>query len=504
MLKGFYRKYKPLEIITEEDVEEIHRSALDILKQTGVRIESKQALKDLEKHGCMIDHGLKRARFPEYIVEEAIRKSPSTFRIKARDPAKDLLISRDVVYFMHFPGMQTVDLDTWEPRDATRQEYYDMVTVLDALPNLHSITCYPYFGYQGIPPVMRTPEGVAIKIRNSTKVQQMCSSHDCDQFTIQMVKATGGEALLPIMGSAPLTWNEDQIRATYRAVESGFPILIIQGTVSGATGPATIAGTAAINIAHELSMLTFIQLLAPGSRVILQSVSHTQNMRSGDLAYGRIECALFEAVENQVARLYRIPKSNATPGFPSSKKIDFQTGYMKALNALSAAITGSNIILLHSGIFGEITAHPLEAILDDDIAGMVGRFVKGVTVNDETIALELIEETGPIPGHYLSTAHTRKWWQEEQYIPNSADELTYPEWIKSGKKDCIDHAKSRLEEILTNHNVSIPLNPSMEKEIGTILREAREYYRQKGQISDEEWVLYNDQVLKSPDYPFAL
>ncbi|MCJ7792243.1 MAG: trimethylamine methyltransferase family protein, partial [Dehalococcoidia bacterium] len=187
----------------------------------------------------------------------------------------------------------------------------------------------------------------------------------------------------------------------------------------------------------------------------------------------------------------------------SSKKPDFQTGYQKALNALAGALTGSHLLALHGSLYGELTAHPLQAILDDDIAGMIGRFIEGVTVTDETIALELIEQVGPIPGHYLNTAHTREWWKKEQFVPKVADELTYPEWIKSGKKDCLDYAKERMEEILATHRVSIPLTLSQEEDIKRILNEAREYYRKKGMISDEEWAVYKEKVLKSPDYRFA-
>ncbi|GAH16942.1 unnamed protein product, partial [marine sediment metagenome] len=152
---------------------------------------------------------------------------------------------------------------------------------------------------------------------------------------------------------------------------------------------------------------------------------------------------------------------------------------------------------------GELTAHPLQAILDDDIAGMIGRFIEGVTVSNETIALDLIEQVGPIPGNYLNTAHTREWWKKEQFVPKVADELTYPEWMKTGKKDCLDYAKKRMEEILATHKVSIPLTPSQEEDIKRILNEARKYYREKGLISDEEWEVYQEKVLKSPDYPFA-
>ena len=224
MLKGFTRRFKPLELLTEEQVRAIHKAVLDVLRETGATFHSDRALQDLERNGCMVDYEQKRVRFPEYLVGEAIRRCPSSYRIKARDPKYDLVVGGDTVYFRNFPGMQTVDLNTWEPRDATRQEYNDLITVFDALPNLYAISPYPYYGYEGVPPVMRIPEGIAINISTSTKIQHIANASNCDQFGIEMVKATGGEAVLVADDSAPLTWYDDQIRATYRAIESGFPI----------------------------------------------------------------------------------------------------------------------------------------------------------------------------------------------------------------------------------------------------------------------------------------
>ncbi|GAH65259.1 unnamed protein product, partial [marine sediment metagenome] len=71
------------------------------------------------------------------------------------------------------------------------------------------------------------------------------------------------------------------------------------------------------------------------------------------------------------------------------------------------------------------------------------------------------------------------------------------------KKSCLDYAKERMGEILATHKVSLPLTPSQEEEIERILNEARQYYRKKGLISDKEWEVYEEKVLKSPDYPFA-
>ena len=150
--------------------------------------------------------------------------------------------------------------------------------------------------------------------------------------------------------------------------------------------------------------------------------------------------------------------------------------------ALVAAISGANLVWLYGTVYGELIAHPVQAIMDDDISGMIGRFLEGITVNDETLAIDLIEDVGPAPGFYLPREHTRKWWKKEQFMPTVADILTLPEWVKGGKKSCIDHAKEKMREILLTHKVSIPLTTSQEGDIEKILEDARKYYKKRGMM----------------------
>ena len=71
-----------------------------------------------------------------------------------------------------------------------------------------------------------------------------------------------------------------------------------------------------------------------------------------------------------------------------------------------------------SNAFLEIS---FQAVLDDDVAGMIGRFIEGVEVSDETLAIDLISDVGPISGIFLNKEHTRKWWEKEQYMTRTAD-----------------------------------------------------------------------------------
>ena len=90
VLKGFTRKFKPLEILTDEQIEAIHKGTLEILEETGVRFEHEKALKLLKENGCDVDFNKKMVKLPSGLVEEFLRKVPSSFHIKARDKKRDL------------------------------------------------------------------------------------------------------------------------------------------------------------------------------------------------------------------------------------------------------------------------------------------------------------------------------------------------------------------------------------------------------------------------------
>lgn len=489
-LKGFLRGFKPFEIITEEQVELIHEGTLDVLFQSGVKIYNEKALKVFKQNDCKVDFDTKLVRFPPALVEECLRRCPSSFRVKSRNPDHDLVLGLNHVVFFNFPGRDIVDLSTGESRPPTRKEHIDLVTVLDALPTVHFINNYPYFGYRGIPENMKELEGAAIRLNHSTKVTMEIANNDIDQFTFRMAKAIGTEIFANPNTSSPLTCYTDQTNACFLAAEYNLPSMIWDGATAGSTAPSSIAGAVVSSNAEVIPYIVLLQLLKPGARVAVANLVLPQNMRTGAPAFGDISISLHLVAYNQVWRRYGIPMVASSSGVSNSKIIGFQLAYEKTIPSLIAAISGASAVQIHSSVYGEITAHPIQAILDDDIAHMIGRFVEGLEVSEDSLAVDLINNIGPIPGHFLNQEHTRRWWNREQYVTRSADRLTYPEWESSGKKNEIDYARERMEEILSTHRVNPPLTPGEESEVESILKEAREYFRKAGLISPSEWQLY--------------
>jgi trimethylamine--corrinoid protein Co-methyltransferase len=499
-LTGYTRRYPALKLLDDEALEQIHQGMLRVLWTTGVHMEHRGALEILERAGCKVDYDTWRVRYPPGLVEEALRRCPSSFQVKTRDPSKSIVLGGNALHVLPFPGHHTIDLDTFDPRPPTRKEFYDGVKVLDALDSVHGLWSYtPYFGFKDVPPSMCLLESMAGKIRNSGKFLTEGYSKGSEEFCIRMAQAVDAELCVPCLLSPPLTYYGDAIAAALHGAEAGFPVRISEGAVYGGTAPASIAGALVSACANLIAPIVLLQVYRPGTRIFLHDFTFPQNMTTGAPNFGNIAIGLHAAAFNQIFLRYGIPMGNGA-AVPASKRMDFQAGYERAINMTIFALSGANFILLHGGVAAELTHHPLQAILDDDICGMVGRFLEGIDVSTDALAVDLIEEVGPVPGHFLNKRHTRQWWKHEQNHPRAADKLTYPEWAASGRKGCIEYAKERMEGILADHSPA-PLTASQEEEIERILEEAREFYRKQGLITSDEMKAYRASM-KSPRYPY--
>jgi trimethylamine--corrinoid protein Co-methyltransferase len=490
MIKGFTRRFKPLDLLRPEEVEAIHRGALYTLQKTGMRIEHEGALELYRDRGCQVDLSERRVRIPPAIVEECIRQCPSSYLLKARDREQDLMLGGNTFYFMQGMGMRYLDLDTWETRPATADEHREAMIVADALDNVHlADAIFFYMERQHIPSVMVMLENLASGLRHCSKAQQFGYMKDSSIFAIKMAEALGMNLNPELDSAAPLTLYADAVEAAFRYVKAGIPIQPTVGMSMGAEGPATNAAALTLAVAMVMGWTVLTQSIKPGAPMSIQFGLRPMDMKTGTPRFGAVGYSLNSATMNQMLRHYQIPSCPGAGFTSTSKKIDYQVGYEKSLGALINALSGAHLQIFQGGSSGELLYHPVLSILDNDVAGWVGRFIQGVSVTDETMAVDLINQVGPIPGHYLSTAHTREWWRVEQYLPQVADLTPYPVWVQEGKRDALQLAKEKMAEILASHR-PLPLSPEQEQAVANILEEARTYYRDRDMISDEEWTDY--------------
>jgi len=110
------------------------------------------------------------------------------------------------------------------------------------------------------------------------------------------------------------------------------------------------------------------------------------------------------------------------------------------------------------------------AVICNEIIGMVSRIVKGIEVNDETLAVDVIRAVGP-EGHFMSQRHTLRHLETELFFPKLFDRTSEVTWAKAGKKDLRDVAKEKAKKILKEHFPE-PLPKDVERQLAQIVKDA--------------------------------
>jgi trimethylamine--corrinoid protein Co-methyltransferase len=481
MRKGFLRRFEPIKVMTDAQVEAIHRATLDVLERTGIKFESVKALDILKQSGCVVDYETKVARFPPSLVEECIRMTPSSFAIKARDPKNDVRIGGNVLYFWSSCGARYTDAWTGEVRMATQEENDRAILVSDALDTVDMFPSYtPYFEIEGVEPVMLCPTSLASRIRFTSKVSRGAQATDTFIFETQLAQAVGMQLLGVCEAAAPLAYPEDAINAAFEYTAAGFPMFIAAGSVMGGSAPVTIAGSTITNNAELLGAVVLIQSMRPRTGIIANDFVTPMDMQSGGFLFAGLGVDLHQMAFNQLwSQVYKIPTINTGAAFSNSKLIDYQSGYEKTHTAVVSALSGAHCVTLHGGVTAELAYNPILAVIGDDVANIIGRMIEGFEVNEDTMALDLIHEVGPNPGSYLGEKHTLTHWKKEYFVPAVADRLSYDEWIRQGKKSMIDRAAERMQNILRTHKPA-PITAEQDKDLERILEDARKHYRNRG------------------------
>jgi trimethylamine--corrinoid protein Co-methyltransferase len=119
-----------------------------------------------------------------------------------------------------------------------------------------------------------------------------------------------------------------------------------------------------------------------------------------------------------------------------------------------------------SGLTGSI----LQTVMMDEAIGYSRRITRGIEVNEDTLAVDVIHNVGP-NGHYLREKHTHRYYRNEFWYPKLCDRRNYEEWEMMGKTTMRDRVIARTREIAATHQPS-PVKPETEAAIEQILAEA--------------------------------
>ena len=468
-----------LRILTSDELYEIHLATLEILERIGVKVPGQKALRMLGEAGAHIDIRKKIARIPEYLIEEGIKKAPSGFSLFGRDPKYKLRFEDRRVYFsMGGQSVNVLDLETGKRRASTLKDCEDFCRLADALENIHHASS-SVVRPRDVPDSVAHVYQLFAGFRNTTKTvdgEIYGQAIAMDGIRMASVVAGGEEELKKrplLLGFhnpvSPLQLSEKLTEGLMVYAKYKQPVLIAPEAQAGATAPVTLAGLLAQQNAEVLSGIVIAELVNPGAPVLFGTVSTIMDMKTGNLAYGAIEAGLINVATAQLAHYYGLP-SRGTGGGTESKISDIQAGFEKAMTLMMAALAGINFIYDAAGVLeSTLTASYEQAVIDNEICGMVSRALRGVEISDETLAIDVIEDVGP-GGQYLDQRHTLEYLRKEHYLPTIINRERMERWERAGSKDLREVAREEAKRILKEHQPE-PLDRNIEEELKKIIKE---------------------------------
>lgn len=470
-----------LEVLDREDVLKIHWGSIRVLEKVGVKVEHDEALKTLSNAGAEVDFRQKIARIPEYLVKEALSKAPSTITLYGRN-GRALRLEGSNVYFS--PGSAAfyyIDWRTNEFRRPKSSDLSELAMLVDALENIHAQSTA--LVVSDVPEEICDRYRLYIILKNSTKPV------DTGAFTVEGIHdmrrmlsaiAGGGESLsrkpmatFAICPSPPLKWSKLIVQNLIDCAKYKLPVHIIPMPQFGATGPATLAGALVQHNAEFLSGLVLAQLISPGTPVIYGGSPSVFDMKHATSALGAPEVPLFACAYTQIAKFYGLP-SQAYLALSDSKIIDEQAALETAMGAVMAVLAGVNLVSGPGMLMSEDCQSLVKLVVDDEICGMALRIGRGIQIDLDTLAEEVIKEVGP-GGNFLKHKHTRDWFRKEQYLPKILDRRTRVAWIEKGSKDTVNRAREVIEKILKEHRPE-PLPQDIEKALDEVVIDVMKRY----------------------------
>ena len=461
--------------LSDDQLERIHNASLEILDRTGVCLYDQQALDLLKKAGVKVIEG-NRVHIPPGLVEWALSIAPKRVVLCDRHGNRVMPLERNNVFFG--PGSDCpniLDHRTGERRPATLQDIVEGIRLCDALPNIDFLMSL-FIASDIEEQQVADRYQMRAMLMNSTKPILFVTTElsGCvDAVEMAEVVAGGEEELRrnPLCAcyinvTDPLRHNAEALQKLLFLAEKGLPTTYTPVVLRGVNGPITAAGAMALANAGELVGLVLAQLKREGAPVIHSGGYH-------DMFDMRTMVGVYESPEGrngraELAHYYGLPVFGLA-GDSDAKVPDQQAAAEAALSMLIEALYGVNLIhdvgYLESGKCNSFE----QLVICDEIINYIKRFMQGLEVSEETLALNLIHEVGH-QGDFLSTEHTMRHFREDWY-PDLFDRNNFERWQAAGSKTLRQKARERVDEILAEHQPE-PLPPDVQRRIDEIVNRA--------------------------------
>jgi len=468
-----------LKVLTDQEIAQLNEASFKILRELGVQIDDEGLRKELAERGCDVDGD--RVKFKADLLEEVIAnvKKHNHVALTSRDGIKVEITPDSLVTHATGGIPEILDLETGQKRKPVVDDVIATMRLMNQLENLDTpcSLLYP----DNVPTPITQVKQTELMFRYSKKpiYGPGISNPGEAKYVVKLFQAFAGGSdslakkpigIVGVSPESPLKIPQVICDTMKHIISAGIPTSILSAPVGGMSGPLTLAGGLAQVNAEILAFASVAYVINPETPLFYGSRLFYANMKTGCTIMGLPEIGLVSAAAAQLASsngflsdLYGLCCTSCT--------FDGQNGYENAINALVPALAGANWISGYGSMASLMVASYEQLVIDDEIMGLIKRVVNGITVNEDTIGLDVLSSAvngGMILAHPHTVKHLRGG---EIFIPKLGFDSVWSEWEKKGKKEIRTLARERVCELLKQDEVK-PLPEDLDQEVNEILKAA--------------------------------
>ncbi len=406
------------------DVKKIHEASMKILEKTGVKFHHPDAVKVLKDHGIRMEGDV--AHFTEEQIMKYVKLAPSSVTIYAKNPGYNVTLGSGVTYNAPCAGATEIMEKDGRIRQADLKDFVKMIKLFETNEDYcfnGGTPCQPKEVPSDIAAVLL--HYLAMSLTEKT-LWTACGNYRQMETIMKMTMTRYGvtaeemkaqpRVFTMVNTNTPLQFDINMTETLFTYLKYGQPLAITAAAMGGTTAPVTLAGELAVINAEVISVVALSQMFAPGSPVLYGSQSTNADMKSCSIAVGSPEGALCYKYAKKMAEFYGIP-CRAGGALSDAKIVNAQAGYESMLTYLSCCLAGVDVVFQSAGIMDGYLAASFEKMLVDfEVIRFANRYMREFEIDDETLALDVVEEVGPA-GQYLMEEHTLDFCREELCIP---------------------------------------------------------------------------------------
>ncbi len=464
---------KPLTLLGDDAVRQIHDASMHILSKLGIAFYDEECREILAAHGARVEGDL--VFLEEATVMGYIGKAPAEFTQLARNPSRSVTVGGARSIFAPVYGPPFVYDRVRGRREGTLDDFENFVKLAYLSPYLHhsgGTVCEP----NDEPVPTRHLDMLLAHIRLSdkpfmgsvTEPQNAADSVALAQILFGDEEMRAQTALLSLINvSSPRRYDERMLGCIKVYARARQAMIITPFLMAGAMSPAAVGGTLALQNAEALAGIALVQMIEPGCPVVYGSFMTNLDLQSGATVFGSPESQLTIFAVSQLARRYGLPFRTGGM-FTSSKLDDAQSGYESVQTMLPAVQAQTNFVLHSAGWLesGLVSGYE-KFVLDCELLGMYHTWAKGLDLSDEGLALDALAEV-EAGGHFLGTAHTMRHFRTAFHRPDTSvlNYDAFEQWTINGAEDAATRATKKWRALLSEYEA-----PALEMAVEEELRE---------------------------------